>query len=386
MDSDSNRESNPWLSRLRWVVLLVLVAGMYVWSWDAAGMQPSLLILNAAKARGIITDLLQPRLFARGEEISEAQTMIAVPCDGTPAEEADTIAGPMIRLSPPCAGPREAVTVTGSGFRPNTSGRLYWAPADLEGRLSDERFTTDADGSFTVETDVPPLLAEQSGPSQLIAQASWESGRLRPSEPLRTTISELIETVFLALMATTLGAIVAIPLSFLGARNIMPRTSWGNAIYNVTRGFFNITRSIEPIILATIFAIWVGFGPFAGMLALSIVTIASLGKLYSEAAESIEPGPIEAITATGANRFQVIVYAVVPQIVPPYTAFTIYQWDINVRISTIIGFVGGGGIGFVLQTWINQTRWTWASVAVWGIVVVVWVMDYTSARVREAIV
>jgi len=105
-----------------------------------------------------------------------------------------------------------------------------------------------------------------------------------------------------------------------------------------------------------------------------------------EAAESIESGPIEAITATGANRLQVIVYGVVPQIVPPYTAFTIYQWDINVRISTIIGFVGGGGIGFVLRNWINQTQWTWASVAVWAIVIVVWVMDYTSARVRETLV
>lgn len=160
----------------------------------------------------------------------------------------------------------------------------------------------------------------------------------------------------------------------------------GNAVYGLTRGFFNVMRSIEPIILATIFAIWVGFGPFAGVLALSIVTIASLGKLYSETAESIESGPIEAITATGANRFQVIVYGVIPQIVPPYTAFTIYQWDINVRISTIIGFVGGGGIGFVLRNWINQTLWTWASVAVWAIVIVVWLMDYTSARVREAIV
>jgi phosphonate transport system permease protein len=380
-------EGNDWLSRLRWVVLIVIAAGMYTWSWDAAGMEPSLLVINAPKARGIITDLLQPNLFTRGEEISEAQTTISVPCGQAPsAEESDTAGGPMIRLTPPCAGPREQVTVTGTGFRPNTSGRLYWAPADLEGRLSDERFTTDADGTFVVETDVPPLLAEQSGPSTLIAQIRWESGRLRPSEPLRTTIAEIIETVFLALMATTFGAIIAIPMSFLGARNIMPRTPWGNAVYNLTRGFFNVTRSIEPIILATIFAIWVGFGPFAGVLALSVVTIASLGKLYSEAAESIEPGPIEAVTATGANRLQVVVYAVIPQIVPPYTAFTIYQWDINVRISTIIGFVGGGGIGFVLRTWINQTRWTWASVAVWAIVVVVWAMDYTSARVREAIV
>lgn len=377
--------------RLRWLILLALAAGMYAWSWQAAQMQPSLLVLNATKARGIIGDLLQPHLFTRPEHTQIARTTIQVPCGAASGESAgkplpEEASEPVIRVAPACASAEETVTVSGTGFRPGTRGQLYWAPAGLQGQLRDMVFTTDAEGDLQVETTIPPLLEQQGGESGVVAQVTWQSGGLQPSEPLRTTIDEIIETVFLALMATTLGGIIAIPLSFLGARNLMPRTPWGNAIYNLTRGFFNVMRSIEPIILATIFAIWVGFGPFAGVLALSIVTIASLGKLYSEAAESIESGPIEAITATGANRLQVVVYAVVPQIVPPYTAFTIYQWDINVRISTIIGFVGGGGIGFVLQQWINQTRWTWASVAVWAIVVVVWVMDYTSARVREAIV
>ncbi|RME58441.1 MAG: ABC transporter permease subunit, partial [Caldilineae bacterium] len=114
--------------------------------------------------------------------------------------------------------------------------------------------------------------------------------------------------------------------------------------------------------------------------------IANLGKLYSEAAESIDPGPIEAITATGANRFQVIWYAVVPQIVPPYISFTVYHWDINVRMSTIIGFVGGGGIGMELSRWINQLQWNSAATAVWAIVIVVTIMDYASAVVRERLV
>ncbi len=381
-----NFEENTWLRWGRWILLIALAAGMYIWSWNAAGMQPSLLIEGAPKARGIITDLLRPALFTRPEVSQEAQTVIQVPCSGAPPATPAPSEGPVVQVSPACAGAREKVTVTGSGFRPNTDGRLYWAPAGIEGRLRDARFTTDAQGNFSVETTIPPLLEQQGGESGVVARLTWESGSLQPSEPLRTTIAKIIETVFLALMATTLGGIVAVPLSFLGARNIMPRTPWGNAVYGITRGFFNVMRSIDPIILATIFAIWVGFGPFAGVLALSVVTIASLGKLYSEAAESIEPGPIEAITATGANRVQVIVYGVIPQIVPPYTAFTIYQWDINVRISTIIGFVGGGGIGFVLRNWINRTQWTWASVGVWAIVIVVWLMDYTSARVREAIV
>ena len=381
-----NFDENTWLRRGRWIFLIVLAAAMYVWSWDAAGMQPALLIEGAPKARGIISDLLQPNLFTRPEETQEAETVIEVPCSESPPSLSEPAEGPLLQVSPACANAEETVTVSGIGFRPDTQGRLYWEPAGMEGQLRDVRFTTDDQGSFTVETTVPPLLEQQGGTSGVVARLTWESGSLQPSEPLRTTINKIIETVFLALMATTFGGIIAIPLSFLGARNLMPRTPVGNAIYGLTRGFFNVMRSIEPIILATIFAIWVGFGPFAGVLALSVVTIASLGKLYSEAAESIQEGPIEAITATGANRFQVVVYGVIPQIVPPYTAFTIYQWDINVRISTIIGFVGGGGIGFVLRNWINQTRWTWASVAVWAIVIVVWLMDYTSARVREAIV
>jgi phosphonate transport system permease protein len=154
----------------------------------------------------------------------------------------------------------------------------------------------------------------------------------------------------------------------------------------VTRTVFNLTRSIEPLILATVFAIWVGFGPFAGVLALTVSTIANIGKLYAEAAESIDPGPLEAIRATGASELEVILFAVIPQIVPPYLSFTIYYWDINVRMSTIIGFVGGGGIGLELQRWINQLQWNNAATAVWAIVVVVMVMDYVSAVVRERLI
>jgi phosphonate transport system permease protein len=157
-------------------------------------------------------------------------------------------------------------------------------------------------------------------------------------------------------------------------------------LYFVVRGFLNIVRSIEPLIWAIIFAVWVSIGPFAGVLALGMHSIAALGKLYSEQVESIDPGPIEAIRATGANALQTIIYAVVPQIVPPYLAFTIYRWDINVRMSTVIGMVGGGGIGFLLIQWVNLLRYKQAGVAVWAITVVVWVMDYVSGVVRERIV
>ena len=160
----------------------------------------------------------------------------------------------------------------------------------------------------------------------------------------------------------------------------------GFAVYTVFRTFLNIIRSIESLIMAIVFVIWVGVGPFAGVLALSLHSIAALGKLFSEQVESISAGPIEGITATGANRLQTIVYAVIPQIIPPYIAFAFYRWDINVRMSTIIGFVGGGGIGFVLSQNINLLRYQQASVMMIAIAIVVATLDYFSSKVRSRVV
>jgi phosphonate transport system permease protein len=157
-------------------------------------------------------------------------------------------------------------------------------------------------------------------------------------------------------------------------------------IYNVVRMVFNIFRSIEPLIWAVIFITWVGLGPFAGTLALALHTIASLGKLYSEAIESIDPGPLEAIQATGASWLQVAVYGVIPQIIPPLVSFTVYRWDINIRTSTILGAVGGGGIGSLLIQWIRLSDYDSAGIAVWLIGITVAVLDYASAQIREQFV
>jgi phosphonate ABC transporter permease subunit PhnE len=159
--------------------------------------------------------------------------------------------------------------------------------------------------------------------------------------------------------------------------------SIGMVIYYVTRTFLNGLRSIEALVMAIVFVIAVGIGPFAGMMALALHTIVSLAKLYSEQVESIMAGPLEAIQATGANRLQTIIYAVIPQIVPPYISYTMYRWDINVRMSTIIGFVGGGGIGFLLQQNINLLNYRAASAQMFAIAIVVASMDYISSVLRE---
>jgi phosphonate ABC transporter permease subunit PhnE len=160
----------------------------------------------------------------------------------------------------------------------------------------------------------------------------------------------------------------------------------GFFIYTLSRSSLNLLRAIEPLIIGAVFVVWVGIGPFAGILALILNSIADLGKLFSEQVENIEDGPLEAVTATGANRLQVIVFSVIPQITPHYIAFAFYRWDINVRLSTIIGFIGGGGIGLVLQRSANLTQYSAASVMIIAIAVVVTTLDYISSQLRKRII
>ncbi len=195
----------------------------------------------------------------------------------------------------------------------------------------------------------------------------------------------MIETIYIALVATLISIPVTLLLSFFTARNLMKENKITFAIYYVLRIGLNFVRSIEPLIWAIIFSVWVGIGPFAGMVALLVHTIASNAKLYSEAIEGIEQGPVEAIAATGANKIQVVWHAVVPQIVLPFLSFTIYRWDINVRMATIIGLVGGGGIGTMLMQYQGLARWHEVGLIVIMIALVVWVMDFISAKIREAI-
>lgn len=187
----------------------------------------------------------------------------------------------------------------------------------------------------------------------------------------------------LILPALIIGIILGL-LSLLAA----PKRPFpiGTAIYTLTRGTLNGLRSIEPLMMGFVFTVWVGLGPFAGILALILHSVADLGKLFSEQVENIDDGPREAVTATGANAIQSIVYAVVPQVVPHYIAYIFYRWDINVRMSTIIGFVGGGGIGFVLQRLLNQLLYSQAMVMVIAIAVVVMVLDQVSSRIRSRII
>jgi phosphonate transport system permease protein len=211
------------------------------------------------------------------------------------------------------------------------------------------------------------------------------AGLLHPNMGLLPrAILNIIETIFIAFIATAMAIPVAFIMCFFCAKNIM-KGNLGFAVYTLLRTSLNITRAIEALIWAIIFSVWVGIGPFAGMLALFVHSIASLAKQYSEIVETVSDGPIEGIQSTGATQLQTIWFAIVPQVILPFISFTIYRWDINVRMATIIGLVGGGGIGTMLIKYQGQAMWPEVGCIIMVIAFVVWFMDTASAYIREAL-
>ena len=378
---------------------LVIALIVYAIGWGVTEINLTRLITDVADIKPLVADLLQPAVLERDIETQVAEVLFEVPCSdnpppkGTPGEDKPYL----VILDKTCGEVGDTFAIEGGNFWPSSEGQIWWLnlAGEMKRRIRQEgeylNFETDEEGRILPLTIVVPSPfgeARGKGPqlNRLQALLKREVGPLHPSHTFFLVVEKMLETIFLALMATSVAILFAIPVSFLAARNLMGGNPITMALYYLVRSVLNILRSIEPLIMAIVFVVWVGLGPFAGVLALAVHSIAALAKLYSEAVESIDLGPIEAVTATGANRLQTIVYAVIPQIVPPYTAFTIYRWDINVRMSTIIGFVGGGGIGYLLQQWIRLFMYEEAGAAVWAIALVVAVMDYASARVRERII
>jgi len=130
----------------------------------------------------------------------------------------------------------------------------------------------------------------------------------------------------------------------------------------------------------------VGLGPFPGVLAVVAYTATVLAKLYSEAIEAIDPGPVEAVAATGASRLQVLRWGVLPQIVPLFLSFTLYRFETNIRAAAILGFVGAGGIGFYIQTYLRTLNYPAASAVLLVLIAMVMLVDFASSRIRARLV
>ena len=593
--------------------LLVLFAIIFGFLIYAYGFQVTKVDLEETKSPRrqeqlfrILRALAQPDLIEYDQRETSARVPVFLPCPesgGLPGPVASLPSGPSITLDPGCGAAGERLTVTGEGFPAGADGRVYFVPPNGI-QLSTADFRTDQGGSFTASVQLPERETPEA--QTILAIARENTGAPRLTQNAHDTWDKIVETVFMALLGTTFGTIIAVPLSFLAARNLMkdvtgtvaalaviliaiPVGAWlgasvwrvalagtsamassplatiavaaamlvvtgfalrwalpaeetvipprllrlarsamilvagllgllafvlisrlmvhagaqlagvlgvvafvgtfitalgevievllgaiaigagavllagtagnlvrrvreavshqggrqldlalaslagavgaallgailewlyrlqdarltlygpaivgagvglliawrvgtadtfpvGLVVYNLTRTVLNVLRAVEPLIMVIVIAVWVGIGPFAGVLALSLHTVAALGKLFSEDVETISAGPLEAVTATGATRLQMIIYAVVPQIIPTYVSLTMYRWDINVRLSTIIGFAGGGGIGFLLQQNANLLNYRAASAQILAIALVVIAMDYLSSYLRQ---
>lgn len=505
---------------------------------------------------GLIRSFAKPDLFSYETDTRRTAVSLRMPCPEEIKGSQVSIETRQLLIVPNCATTtQDQITISGSGFLPNAEGLIGWTPIGTNSTRRVAEFKASDTGEIEVAFTMPDIRASEE-PQTLEVVEVVDRRIVGLSDTTFEALDKIVETVLMALMASTIGTLIAIPLSFFAARNLMqnvklPMTSimsglillpifgglafwvgqqlvgpilsadstflqslqdglgvlgfvgnfifvlfelvvlllpltfgaigafiamtigsrfgqratmhfapttariltfvttllgtavlfslvaysliWinllgireftpdtfqgllpilaypglalgliaaalslrrppkhhyqiGLVIYNVMRTIFNSVRSIEPLMMGFVFVVWVGLGPFAGIMALTLHSMSDLGKLFSEEVENIDEGPVEAITATGANQLQRIVYAVWPQVTPHYIAYIFYRWDINVRMSTIIGFVGGGGIGFVLQRNINQLLYTKASVMVIAIAIVVVVLDNISAKVRSRII
>ena len=191
----------------------------------------------------------------------------------------------------------------------------------------------------------------------------------------------LLETVQIAAWGTLFGVLLALPLAWLGASNLSPN----RLVFYLTRQIFNVARGINEIIFALVFVAAVGLGPFAGILALSIHGAGMLGKFFAEQIEQADPGPIEALRATGANAMHTLVFGVLPQVLPGWIASTLYRLEVNLRTSTILGMVGAGGIGFELISSLKLFQYQDTAVCVLVILALVMITDFFSSRLRSKV-
>jgi phosphonate transport system permease protein len=194
-------------------------------------------------------------------------------------------------------------------------------------------------------------------------------------------VDPLIQTINIATLGTALAVLLSIPVAFLAARN----TTFNGVTYALGRLVMSVSRSVDSLIWALIFIIVVGPGSLAGALAVAVRSIGFVSKLFAEGIEEIDRGQVEAITATGAGRFKVLLYGIVPQIRPVFAGVTIYRWDINIRESTVLGIVGAGGIGFVLNTAILGLEWSRVGLILVVILGVVVVSEMISASLRKRV-
>ncbi|MGB5557414.1 MAG: phosphonate ABC transporter, permease protein PhnE [Paracoccaceae bacterium] len=221
----------------------------------------------------------------------------------------------------------------------------------------------------------------------------WDAPRiaedilLRATPPRWSYIDKLWwpiwDTINIATLGTIGALIMAVPVAFMAARNTTPSRL---LLRPVALLIIVATRSINSLIWALLLIAIIGPGVFAGVIAIAIRSIGFCAKLLYEAIEEIDASQVEAISATGASRWQVMAYGIVPQVLPAFAGISVFRWDINIRESTVLGLVGAGGIGLQLSASLNTLAWPQVSLILIVILVAVVIGEWVSAKVRGAII
>ena len=218
---------------------------------------------------------------------------------------------------------------------------------------------------------------------RLPEQLARIAGRMVPPDLAYTEVAlpAMVESLQIAWIGTIIGALLSLPLGFFGAKNVSSA-----AVSNVIRQILNAIRAVPELVVAIVLVTIVGLGPIAGVLAIGLHSIGTLGKLTAEVIEGIDPGPVEAARAAGGRPIQVQRWGVLPQVLSDTVAFWLYRFEINIRAAAVLGVVGAGGIGAVLQNTVTYRRWDKVGMAIIVIIVITILIDFASGWVRRRII
>lgn len=192
-----------------------------------------------------------------------------------------------------------------------------------------------------------------------------------------------LETIMVATLGTLLGTILCVPAIWFGALNITP---YAPVTYPIARLMMTLSRSIHEIVWALFFVAAVGLGALAGVLAIAVRSVGFIAKMTAEAIEDLDPKPVEAIRAVGGSEFQVFIYAILPQVLPVLISVCIFEWEINIRRSSVLGLVGAGGLGLVFFRQLNTFNYPGVSTVIVAILVLILFGELVSYYVRKAII
>lgn len=198
---------------------------------------------------------------------------------------------------------------------------------------------------------------------------------------LNRVLTDTLLTIQLAWISTVIAAILSVPVAFMAASN----TCRNPFIRKSTVFFLNADRAIDSLILALFFVSAVGLGPFPGTLALAIHSVGMLGKLFADAVESVDPGPVEALESAGAGKLATIRWAIWPQVAPHFISLFLFRFELNVRVAVVLGLVGAGGIGFLLTQYMRLFQYQKVATVILVIMALVMFVDFVSSRLRRAV-